>query len=92
MNNFWEPNLINPDQHGFRKEYPRETQLFEFTTDLHASFDTSYSADIIYLDFGKAVGVVPHKRILLKFSAIKVDPVLLCGLSPSSLVDVNHFI
>lgn len=64
-------------QHGFRSGHSCESQLFEFTTDLHLNLDSSFQTDVIYLDFSKAFDRVPHRRLMAKLSCLHVDPLIL---------------
>lgn len=61
-------------QHGFRKGYSCETQLFEFTHDLHCSLQSRNETDAIFLDFSKAFDRVPHIRLISKLSRLHLDP------------------
>ena len=42
------------------------TQLLEFLEDLIEAMDAGKDADVIYLDFKKALDKLPHKRLLKK--------------------------
>lgn len=65
-----------PKQHGFRAGFSCETQLFEFTTDLHLSLDSLFQTDAIYLDFSKAFDRVPHQRLICKLACLSLDPLV----------------
>lgn len=69
------------NQHGFRPGLSCETQLFEFTTDLHLNLDSSFQTDVIYLDFSKAFDCVPHKRLVSKLSCLHLDPLILSWIT-----------
>lgn len=64
-------------QHGFRKCYSCETQLFEFTHDLHCSLQSRNETDAIFLDFSKAFHRIPHIRLISKLSRLHLDPQVL---------------
>lgn len=66
-----------PNQHGFRRGRSCETQLFEFTTDLHLHLDSRFQTDVIYLDFAKAFDRVAHRRLTAKLACLKLDPLVL---------------
>lgn len=74
MNYMSEHQLICNSQHGFRKGYSCETQLFEFVTDLHNNFHSSHPTDAIFIDFSKAFDTVPHQRLLYKLSKLNIHP------------------
>lgn len=40
-------------QHGFLPGQSCETQLFEFTTNIHLDLDSSFQTDVIYIDLSK---------------------------------------
>lgn len=77
MKHLSEHNLINLYQYSFRKGYSCETQLFELVTDPHKNFNSSHSTDATFIGFAKAFDVVLHNRLLLKLSALKVNPVVI---------------
>jgi hypothetical protein len=61
-------NFIRESQHGFLNKRSCLTNLLEFL-----EFVTNYieqTIDVIYLDFQKAFDMVPHKRLLMKISAL----------------------
>lgn len=89
-------NFFFTKQHGFRSGFSCETQLFEFTTDLHLNMDSSFQTDIIFLDFSKAFDRVPHLRLMSKLSGLSIDPLVLSwihcfltGRSQYTVID-NH--
>lgn len=66
-------NFFFSNQHGFRKGYSCDTQLFEFTTDLHFNMNTNEQTDCLFLDFAKAFDTVPHCHLISKLSALCID-------------------
>ena len=58
--------LINKHQHGFRPEYSCQSQLLSLTEDILKAMDNKKQVDLVLLDFCKAFGKVPHKRLLCK--------------------------
>lgn len=66
-------NFFHPSQHGFRKHFSCEMQLFKFTTDRHESFHLSLTTDAVFTDFAKAFDTVPHQRLLLKLSQLNIS-------------------
>ena len=59
-------NILNDEQHGFRKGRSCETQLALTINDLAKILDKQGQADVIIMDFSKAFDLVPHQRLLLK--------------------------
>ena len=57
---------INSVQHGFLPYRSCNTQLIEFTDDLHINLDKGYCTDVVYFDFSKAFDSVSHDIILEK--------------------------
>lgn len=70
-------NFFTPYQHGFRKSYSCETQLLYFTNDIASALDRGSLVHCIFLDFQKAFDKVPHQLLLLKISALNIDPNIL---------------
>lgn len=68
------------NQHGFRKGFSCDTQLFEFTTDLHNNMNSNSQTDCIFLDFSKAFDRVAHCRLISKLSALRLDSLTLSWL------------
>lgn len=73
-------NFFFTNQHGFRKGHSCETQLFEFTTDLHSNMNSNLQTDCLFLDFAKAFDRVAHCRLILKLSSLKLDSLTLTWL------------
>ena len=55
--------ILNPLQHGFRKQLSCDTQLLSLFHDLASR---STETDVIVMDFSKAFDKVPHRRLLYK--------------------------
>ena len=66
MCHFDEHNVLNNEQHGFRKGRSCETQLALTVNDLAGILDNKGQVDVIITDFSKAFDLVPHQRLLLK--------------------------
>uniref|UniRef100_A0A3B3RVY9 Reverse transcriptase domain-containing protein n=1 Tax=Paramormyrops kingsleyae TaxID=1676925 RepID=A0A3B3RVY9_9TELE len=62
-------NILRDSQHGFRRGRSCLTNLLEFFEEATQEVDDKKAYDVIYLDFQKAFGVVPHKRLSLKLKA-----------------------
>ena len=61
--------LINTSQHGFLKGRSCLTNLLCFLEEITKWVDDGSPVDVVYLDFQKAFGKVPHQRLLLKLKA-----------------------
>lgn len=61
------------NQHGFRKGLSCETQLIEFTHELHQNMDNGFQTDCIFIDFSKAFDHVTHTRLIAKLSSLHLD-------------------
>ena len=64
-------NLIGDSQHGFRNKRSCLTSLLDFFAQVIDTYDTdnNKAVDLVYLDFQKAIGKVPHERLTLKVNA-----------------------
>lgn len=77
INYLCDHHLICTNQHGFRKGFSCETQLFEFVTNLHENIHSSKTTDAIFIDFAKAFDTVPHQRLLYKLTQFNIHPVII---------------
>ena len=59
-------NILNPNQHGFRKDHSCGTQLVSTVYDWSLSLDHKVPTDVAVFDFSKAFDSVPHKLLLAK--------------------------
>ena len=59
-------NILSDMQHGFRKSRSCESQLILTIQDLAKGIDDNSQIDVVRLDFSKAFGQVPHKRLASK--------------------------
>lgn len=69
-----------PQQHSFTKGLSCETQLLEFTHDLHSNMDGSSQTDCIYVDFSKAFDRVAHCHLITKLSSLNLDSLTISWL------------
>ena len=59
-------NILNKNQHGFRRGLSCETQLVEFVHELHQGTIKGGQVDAIVMDFSKAFDKVAHNRLMHK--------------------------
>lgn len=76
MKHFENHNVLNDEQHGFRKGRSCETQLSLTVNDLAKILDKQGQADVIIMDFSKAFDLVPHQRLLLKLKQAGITGLL----------------
>ena len=72
MHHLDEHNVLNDEQHGFRKGRSCETQLALTVNDLNGILNSQGQADVIILDFSKAFDSVPHQRLLSKLQQVGI--------------------
>jgi hypothetical protein len=60
-------------QHEFRPEYSCESQVVTVIQDIADSLHEGVRTDAIVIDFSKAFDLVPHDRLIRKFSKAGVD-------------------
>ena len=66
MNHLDTHNILDPDQHGFRKGLSTESQLIAAIHDWAGTINSRSQTDVAFLDFSKAFDSVPHQRLLEK--------------------------
>ncbi|KAI8490996.1 hypothetical protein Bbelb_314150 [Branchiostoma belcheri] len=59
-------NILSTQQHGFRKHRSCETQLLEFTEEVFSAMENGVTADVIIMDFAKALDRVNHSLLVHK--------------------------
>ena len=59
-------DLINDSQHRFSKGKSCLTNLLVSLYDISRMLDEGKDVDIVYLDYAKAFGKVPHKHLIDK--------------------------
>ena len=71
---------IGLSQHGFVKGRSCLTNLLQFFEEVTKKLDKGEPVDMIYLDFQKAFGKVPHRRLLNKLRAHSVKGKILAWI------------
>ena len=59
-------NLINPNQHGFRKKRSCFTQLLSHIENIYGRLNNNEEVDVIYLDYAKAFDKLDHNILFAK--------------------------
>ncbi len=73
MKHYDSNKILTDAQHGFRNKRSCETQLIVTITEIAKRLTRGTQVDIILLDFTKAFGKVPHRRLLHKLSYYGVN-------------------
>ena len=71
---------MRPSQHGFMKGRSCLTNLISFYDQVTCLMDEEKAADVVYLDFNRAFGTVPHSTLLEKLAAHGLDRCSLCWI------------
>ena len=66
MHHLEDNDILFANQHGFRKNHSRESQLILTVEDLAMNLDHGDQMDMIILNFSKAFDKVPHQRLINK--------------------------
>ena len=74
LNNFLEDNnIINHNQHGFRKNRSCTTQILSYVNYILSNAVNKNETDCIYVDYEKAFDKIDHKILILKLEQIQVS-------------------
>ena len=66
-------NLLNSNQHGFRKQHNCTTQLLSYLNNIYDNLIDQNETDCIYIDFSKAFDKIDHKILLAKLNYYKIN-------------------
>ena len=72
-----ENDVMNPTQHGFRKNRSTVSQLLAYMDSVLTKLEQGLEVDSIYLDFSKAFDKVDHGVLLAKMEKLKIKGKLL---------------
>ena len=67
-------NLLNPNQHGFRKNYSTTTQLKRIYSTIIEAKANKKTTVTVMIDLEKAFDKVRHDILIYKMLALKIDP------------------
>lgn len=73
-------NILDNNQHSFRKWRSVETNLLRFVSTLILTMESSGQADVIYTDFSKAFDSVNHSVLIVKLHLFAIHDTLLYWL------------
>jgi len=65
--------LIRDSQHGFRRGRSCTTNILEFLDMVTVVISQKGNVDVTFLDFAKAFGKIPHRRLLAKLHSHGID-------------------
>ncbi|KAI8492020.1 hypothetical protein Bbelb_303930 [Branchiostoma belcheri] len=66
MQHFESHNILNDNQHGFRRGRSCESQLLEFVEEVTSNLEEGSQTDVLIMDFAKAFDRVNHSLLLHK--------------------------
>lgn len=69
--------LLSTNQHGFRKKCSTVTNLLLAQESWGSIVDEGYAVDVIFFDFSKAFDHVPHDKLIMKMSALNINPIII---------------
>lgn len=87
----YDRQVLNANQHGFRKGLSTCSQLTEVVHDFASVLNIQGQTDLICVDFAKAFDCVPHNKLLYKLSVLGIDPSVLSWIQ-SYLDDRTQFV
>ena len=70
-------NLLDPNQHGFRKGRSCLTQLLKHYDSILQNYNSGAETDVLYLDFAKAFDKVDHNMLIAKLQIYGIQGKLL---------------
>ena len=70
-------NYISVDQHGFVPKRSVTTNLAQFVSECHTSFESEYQMDTVYTDFQAAFDSINHNILLAKLAPLGISPLVI---------------
>ena len=70
-------DLLDPNQHGFRKGRSCLTQLLKHYDSILQNYNSGAETDVLYLDFAKAFDKVDHNLLIAKLQIYGIQGKLL---------------
>jgi len=70
-------NYISVDQHGFVPKRSVTTNLAQFVSECHTSFESEYQMDTVYTDFQAAFDSINHNILLAKLAQLGISPLVI---------------
>lgn len=88
-------NLLNPNQHGFRRKLSTITQLVETVHELAKAINDKHQVDAICLDMSKAFDRVPHIELIRKLKNFGINSTIVAWIKSylknrTQYVEINN--
>ena len=80
LRHFQDCDLRTPCQHGFRPRHSCSSQLIEVLDDWSKALEANQNVNVVYLDFQKGFGSVPHQCLIHKLHCYGISGKLLAWI------------